>query len=305
MSLCVPAPALCAAPCVAPCAPCVPRNNNTCNNTQRNKKGEKLITTKKPCAHNSWDNVRTKKGFVYFRCRVCEKQWKTILAKLNKCEAFAAGGCPAGDACKRIHVHLKKKSLEERFVVHGAAVLARVNLADHRPAKRDDDDAASTYSDIPELCSEASDDALERELTDEFDLGLSHESTVSPTVCSEVEKSDADVSEMAFSKFSSAFEGQSRKSSMTSEEPLSPVHQPVELKMNKAQPKVFVPPAVPPQMYMNYAGMPQSQTPAQAHAQAQAAAHQQALLMLQQQVQQQALSMAALQAQLSTLTGSF
>eukprot|EP01063_Lacrimia_lanifica_P031983 TRINITY_DN538_c2_g2_i2.p1 TRINITY_DN538_c2_g2~~TRINITY_DN538_c2_g2_i2.p1 ORF type:complete len:230 (+),score=77.92 TRINITY_DN538_c2_g2_i2:64-753(+) len=152
MSLCVPAPALCAAPCVAPCAPCVPRNNNTCNNTQRNKKGEKLITTKKPCAHNSWDNVRTKKGFVYFRCRVCEKQWKAPHSKgLNYCEAFTAGCCPAGDACKGIHAHPRKKSLEERFVQHGASVLARVNLFDHRVRQDDDREAAPPEGSTAEL----------------------------------------------------------------------------------------------------------------------------------------------------------
>eukprot|EP01063_Lacrimia_lanifica_P031941 TRINITY_DN5377_c1_g3_i1.p2 TRINITY_DN5377_c1_g3~~TRINITY_DN5377_c1_g3_i1.p2 ORF type:complete len:464 (+),score=191.44 TRINITY_DN5377_c1_g3_i1:70-1461(+) len=93
-----------------------------------NAKKQLLVVSGSPtCAHNHWDNVRTKKGNVYLRCRMCDSQWRAPLAEVVKCEAFVeAQACPHGDSCSKLHIYQKKQSLNHRVQLHGDGVLRRV-----------------------------------------------------------------------------------------------------------------------------------------------------------------------------------
>eukprot|EP01064_Diplonema_japonicum_P000138 TRINITY_DN10081_c0_g1_i8.p1 TRINITY_DN10081_c0_g1~~TRINITY_DN10081_c0_g1_i8.p1 ORF type:complete len:271 (+),score=35.06 TRINITY_DN10081_c0_g1_i8:42-815(+) len=67
-------------------------------------------TLDRPCAHNSWDLVRTKKGVALLRCRTCVSQWKLSIFDVSKCKKFYSDeGCPKGDSCRHLHVHARKK----------------------------------------------------------------------------------------------------------------------------------------------------------------------------------------------------
>ena len=80
------------------------------------------VNYSRPCVHNSWDNVRVKKGMVTLRCRVCQEQWKRNVADVERCTAFP--DCPMGDACTKVHMHVFKMSLEERQQEHPDLVAA-------------------------------------------------------------------------------------------------------------------------------------------------------------------------------------
>eukprot|EP01063_Lacrimia_lanifica_P011679 TRINITY_DN183_c0_g1_i11.p1 TRINITY_DN183_c0_g1~~TRINITY_DN183_c0_g1_i11.p1 ORF type:complete len:610 (+),score=164.23 TRINITY_DN183_c0_g1_i11:54-1832(+) len=72
-----------------------------------------------PCAHNDWDNVRVKKGFITLRCRQCQAQWKTEMGSVKKCFKFFQGMCRRGAACPLPHIHRYKQSLEKRQTIFG------------------------------------------------------------------------------------------------------------------------------------------------------------------------------------------
>eukprot|EP01060_Flectonema_neradi_P032263 TRINITY_DN5099_c0_g1_i1.p1 TRINITY_DN5099_c0_g1~~TRINITY_DN5099_c0_g1_i1.p1 ORF type:complete len:370 (+),score=71.79 TRINITY_DN5099_c0_g1_i1:61-1170(+) len=91
----------------------------------KNRSG-KPLNLKCPCPHNSWDNVRAKKGGATLRCRICQVQWKTSLSDLTRCTAFMKGQCTLEKNCPNIHVHGKKQSLTERVDKFGNDVLVRV-----------------------------------------------------------------------------------------------------------------------------------------------------------------------------------
>eukprot|EP01064_Diplonema_japonicum_P000132 TRINITY_DN10081_c0_g1_i1.p1 TRINITY_DN10081_c0_g1~~TRINITY_DN10081_c0_g1_i1.p1 ORF type:complete len:266 (+),score=61.71 TRINITY_DN10081_c0_g1_i1:57-800(+) len=64
----------------------------------------------RPCLHNLWDSVRTKKGVALLRCRTCVSQWKLSIFDVSKCKKFYSDeGCPKGDSCRHLHVHARKK----------------------------------------------------------------------------------------------------------------------------------------------------------------------------------------------------
>ena len=92
------------------------------------------VATIKPCNHNSWDNVRTKKGQVFLRCRECEAQWRTPVDNLERCVQFNANtGCPIGSSCTMLHLHTRKQSLAERLAKHGAAILGSISAEGNQP----------------------------------------------------------------------------------------------------------------------------------------------------------------------------
>ncbi|KAJ9469605.1 hypothetical protein DIPPA_02164 [Diplonema papillatum] len=78
---------------------------------------------KRPCIHNEWDDVRTRKGSKILRCRMCQRKWKLSSSHVPRCLAFLRSYCPAGDKCQQLHVHKKKSGLKERFEQFGVAVL--------------------------------------------------------------------------------------------------------------------------------------------------------------------------------------
>ena len=80
-----------------------------------------------PCRHNNWDHVRTKKGNFFMRCRVCESQWRTPVDSVIRCALIGTPkGCDDGPACQHVHLHSKKRSLEQRIAVHGVSVLRKI-----------------------------------------------------------------------------------------------------------------------------------------------------------------------------------
>eukprot|EP01062_Namystynia_karyoxenos_P005562 TRINITY_DN11931_c0_g1_i1.p1 TRINITY_DN11931_c0_g1~~TRINITY_DN11931_c0_g1_i1.p1 ORF type:complete len:523 (+),score=65.53 TRINITY_DN11931_c0_g1_i1:59-1627(+) len=65
-----------------------------------------------PCAHNSWDSLRIRKGQVALRCRECEASWRVQANWLadSRCAAFDADAC-AQHSCAAVHVHrIKRRS---------------------------------------------------------------------------------------------------------------------------------------------------------------------------------------------------
>eukprot|EP00756_Hemistasia_phaeocysticola_P017440 Hpha_TRINITY_DN15538_c2_g1::TRINITY_DN15538_c2_g1_i2::g.107025::m.107025 len=81
----------------------------------------------RPCAHNSWDNVRVKKDKTTLRCRVCQLQWKVDHAELiggARCPDFGAHSrCPRGKQCGFIHIHRFKLNLSKRKAIWGENLL--------------------------------------------------------------------------------------------------------------------------------------------------------------------------------------
>eukprot|EP01060_Flectonema_neradi_P025936 TRINITY_DN3479_c1_g2_i1.p1 TRINITY_DN3479_c1_g2~~TRINITY_DN3479_c1_g2_i1.p1 ORF type:complete len:185 (+),score=30.61 TRINITY_DN3479_c1_g2_i1:66-620(+) len=77
-----------------------------------------IVETKKtsepPCNHNSWDNIRAKRGCMTLRCRDCQQKWKAEAACLRRCRTFANGNCKLPN-CPKTHIHRFKQSVENRI----------------------------------------------------------------------------------------------------------------------------------------------------------------------------------------------
>ena len=71
-------------------------------------------TLRMPCDHNSWDNVRVKRGVATLRCRMCREQWRRPRDSPANCEDFP--DCADGAACDKLHVHIFKKTKEHPCV---------------------------------------------------------------------------------------------------------------------------------------------------------------------------------------------
>eukprot|EP01060_Flectonema_neradi_P004627 TRINITY_DN12_c1_g3_i1.p1 TRINITY_DN12_c1_g3~~TRINITY_DN12_c1_g3_i1.p1 ORF type:complete len:586 (+),score=145.24 TRINITY_DN12_c1_g3_i1:51-1760(+) len=93
----------------------------------------------RPCKHNDWDDVRTRKGAKILRCRTCQAKWKLPSAKVPRCTPFLAGHCERGEACVMVHVRKKKSNLMERFEKFGDSVLRGVPPETWEKAKEDED----------------------------------------------------------------------------------------------------------------------------------------------------------------------
>ena len=71
-------------------------------------------TSEPPCNHNSWDNIRAKRGCMTLRCRDCQLKWKAEAACLRRCRTFANGNCKLVN-CPKTHIHRFKQSVENRI----------------------------------------------------------------------------------------------------------------------------------------------------------------------------------------------
>eukprot|EP00756_Hemistasia_phaeocysticola_P029283 Hpha_TRINITY_DN16222_c1_g7::TRINITY_DN16222_c1_g7_i1::g.11267::m.11267 len=108
------------------------------------------IPVQQPCSHNTWDNVRTKKGQVFLRCRECDAQWRTSVDSLDRCSAFnTAAGCSQGAGCTMLHIHARKQSLNERVQRHGHGVLERVPASTHPEGRAPDERKPGSASPPP------------------------------------------------------------------------------------------------------------------------------------------------------------
>eukprot|EP01062_Namystynia_karyoxenos_P027396 TRINITY_DN2102_c0_g1_i2.p1 TRINITY_DN2102_c0_g1~~TRINITY_DN2102_c0_g1_i2.p1 ORF type:complete len:249 (+),score=26.62 TRINITY_DN2102_c0_g1_i2:99-845(+) len=76
-------------------------------------------STRQPCTHNNWDNVRMKDYISNLRCRDCQKIWKVHCAYRDRCADFDAGKCDLGPLCPHTHINRRKEPLEERLARFG------------------------------------------------------------------------------------------------------------------------------------------------------------------------------------------
>eukprot|EP01064_Diplonema_japonicum_P038652 TRINITY_DN942_c1_g1_i1.p1 TRINITY_DN942_c1_g1~~TRINITY_DN942_c1_g1_i1.p1 ORF type:complete len:178 (+),score=50.54 TRINITY_DN942_c1_g1_i1:57-536(+) len=82
----------------------------------------------RPCDHNDWDDVRTRKGYKVLRCRECQQRWKIPSTNVPRCMAFFNDCCLKDVHCEYLHVRRKKNSIIERFQRFGEKVLEGVGL---------------------------------------------------------------------------------------------------------------------------------------------------------------------------------
>eukprot|EP01062_Namystynia_karyoxenos_P063191 TRINITY_DN56008_c0_g1_i1.p1 TRINITY_DN56008_c0_g1~~TRINITY_DN56008_c0_g1_i1.p1 ORF type:complete len:328 (+),score=60.77 TRINITY_DN56008_c0_g1_i1:107-1090(+) len=61
-------------------------------------------SVERPCEHNCWSDVRTRKSSKILRCSICSKKWKMPSAAVPRCIPFMRGHCQRGDGCTRLHV---------------------------------------------------------------------------------------------------------------------------------------------------------------------------------------------------------
>eukprot|EP01060_Flectonema_neradi_P000584 TRINITY_DN1035_c3_g1_i1.p2 TRINITY_DN1035_c3_g1~~TRINITY_DN1035_c3_g1_i1.p2 ORF type:complete len:159 (+),score=30.73 TRINITY_DN1035_c3_g1_i1:56-532(+) len=121
-----------------------------------------------PCHHNSWDNVRIKKGINALRCRICQVQWRLHHSQFTRCKKFndhSNGGCTSD--CADLHIHQFKETLAERKERFGNKVLNGVPLqikCKHIDCD-DTDQSENGLSDEPEHASQPAqelDDMLDK-----------------------------------------------------------------------------------------------------------------------------------------------
>eukprot|EP01060_Flectonema_neradi_P025704 TRINITY_DN34509_c0_g1_i1.p1 TRINITY_DN34509_c0_g1~~TRINITY_DN34509_c0_g1_i1.p1 ORF type:complete len:356 (+),score=57.16 TRINITY_DN34509_c0_g1_i1:76-1143(+) len=87
---------------------------------------------KRPCRHNDWDDVRTRKGHKILRCRICHRKWKLLSGTLTRCAKFIQDEvCENGLQCSLLHVHKKKSGSKENCDVDVAAIISACVEAGH------------------------------------------------------------------------------------------------------------------------------------------------------------------------------
>eukprot|EP01059_Diplonema_ambulator_P019865 TRINITY_DN33531_c0_g1_i1.p1 TRINITY_DN33531_c0_g1~~TRINITY_DN33531_c0_g1_i1.p1 ORF type:complete len:169 (+),score=38.91 TRINITY_DN33531_c0_g1_i1:51-509(+) len=71
----------------------------------------------RPCAHNCWEDVRTRKRNKILRCMECSNKWKVSAGDISRCSSFmSTNKCPMGDKCTKLHVFKKPKPGKHPFV---------------------------------------------------------------------------------------------------------------------------------------------------------------------------------------------
>ncbi|KAJ9466833.1 hypothetical protein DIPPA_34129 [Diplonema papillatum] len=86
---------------------------------------------KPPCDHNTWDEVRQRKGVKMLRCAVCRAPWRWPKGArrgqegLARCIPFLNGECPkAGTECDLLHIRRSKASEQRLLKDRAEAALA-------------------------------------------------------------------------------------------------------------------------------------------------------------------------------------
>eukprot|EP01060_Flectonema_neradi_P016634 TRINITY_DN23269_c0_g1_i1.p1 TRINITY_DN23269_c0_g1~~TRINITY_DN23269_c0_g1_i1.p1 ORF type:complete len:502 (+),score=70.29 TRINITY_DN23269_c0_g1_i1:50-1507(+) len=90
-----------------------PTSSNQPSPSQPNS-GERVVQLERPCNHNSWDNVRIKRGWLVLRCRLCHSQWRQRPTEITRCSAFSEGNCPNDTRCPNLHIHHIKHTKAQR-----------------------------------------------------------------------------------------------------------------------------------------------------------------------------------------------
>ena len=92
---------------------------------------DEIIAEPRPCEHNDWDDVRTRKGYKVLRCVVCQEKWKLPSPGVMRCMEYLHNCCTS-EHCEKLHVRRKKSSIEERYYKFGDKVLVGVHQEDIR-----------------------------------------------------------------------------------------------------------------------------------------------------------------------------
>eukprot|EP01064_Diplonema_japonicum_P022503 TRINITY_DN323_c0_g1_i1.p1 TRINITY_DN323_c0_g1~~TRINITY_DN323_c0_g1_i1.p1 ORF type:complete len:251 (+),score=51.84 TRINITY_DN323_c0_g1_i1:23-754(+) len=85
-----------------------------------------------PCHHNSWENVRIKRGWAVLRCRECSTQWRLRPSEIDRCPEFGkeiGRRCSHGDACSRLHIHFTR--LKREMVLKQRQVVKHQHIQHH------------------------------------------------------------------------------------------------------------------------------------------------------------------------------
>eukprot|EP01064_Diplonema_japonicum_P003294 TRINITY_DN1213_c0_g1_i1.p1 TRINITY_DN1213_c0_g1~~TRINITY_DN1213_c0_g1_i1.p1 ORF type:complete len:175 (+),score=44.66 TRINITY_DN1213_c0_g1_i1:61-525(+) len=65
----------------------------------------------KPCTHNCWEDVRTRKRNKILRCIECSNKWKVSASDISRCPSFlSTSKCALGEQCPKLHVFKKVKT---------------------------------------------------------------------------------------------------------------------------------------------------------------------------------------------------
>eukprot|EP01059_Diplonema_ambulator_P014960 TRINITY_DN25_c1_g2_i3.p2 TRINITY_DN25_c1_g2~~TRINITY_DN25_c1_g2_i3.p2 ORF type:complete len:142 (+),score=44.81 TRINITY_DN25_c1_g2_i3:58-483(+) len=90
----------------------------------------------RPCCHNDWDDVRTRKGFKVLRCRICQGRWKIPSCSVPRCMPFLHDCCNKDEGCPLLHVRRRKTTIYERYEQFGNKVLKGCSREIKKEAKR-------------------------------------------------------------------------------------------------------------------------------------------------------------------------
>eukprot|EP01059_Diplonema_ambulator_P035333 TRINITY_DN8272_c0_g1_i2.p1 TRINITY_DN8272_c0_g1~~TRINITY_DN8272_c0_g1_i2.p1 ORF type:complete len:442 (+),score=51.45 TRINITY_DN8272_c0_g1_i2:90-1328(+) len=75
---------------------------------------DRVVLLVRPCGHNSWDNVRIKRGWLVLRCRLCHGQWRQRPVEIKRCAEFSENKCDKGVNCPALHIHHIKHTKSQR-----------------------------------------------------------------------------------------------------------------------------------------------------------------------------------------------
>lgn len=68
-----------------------------------------------PCSHNSWEDLRTRRGRRILRCSQCKAKWRCyVTSQVYKvCTDYEQGDCSRGESCQRIHIVASHRKMED------------------------------------------------------------------------------------------------------------------------------------------------------------------------------------------------
>jgi len=68
-----------------------------------------------PCSHNTWEDLRTRRGRRILRCSQCKAKWRCYVTSqvYRVCTDYEQGQCCRGESCDRIHIVASHRKMEE------------------------------------------------------------------------------------------------------------------------------------------------------------------------------------------------
>eukprot|EP00659_Diplonema_papillatum_P012263 gene12263-18948_t len=88
----------------------------------------------RPCQHNAWDDVRTRRHAKILQCRACLAKWK-LQMPVPRCSYFLHGHCEKGDSCQMLHVYKKKADKANQPMSSSDPPLAPRNDYEEEPSQ--------------------------------------------------------------------------------------------------------------------------------------------------------------------------